>query len=261
MFFESKIQVLVLILIVFSIDVIPFVLAEEEDEEEMSDNILSKYSSENLTLVTNSESEQWENSFENEIDSIWGHDIEIKSLNDGNDLYFLISWEDDTKSVDNPDGVVFFLETKKIVKPMILKEEHDEEEYEIHVLPEIQVTVNEEIWKWESDGTEDDNILVNAEWKNNRWNVALGKKMITDKLGEIKMGETTDAFLKVAVWDGDQNQTFVNIEEEDIPELRLLVLPEINSNPKDIYVWSAILAVGTGSFLIAEIRKHQRMEA
>ena len=259
MFFKHKIHVLMLIVIVFSIGVIPFVVAEEEDEEERGDNILSKYSSENLTLVTDNESEQWENSFESEIDSIWSHEIEIKSLNDGNDLYFLISWEDDTKSDDNPDGVVFFLETKKIVKPMILKEEHDEEE--IHVIPETQVTVNEEMWKWESDGTESDNILVNAEWKNNRWNVALEKKMIVDKLGEIKMGETTEAFLKVAVWDGNQNQSFVNIEEEDIPELRLVVLPEINSTPKDIYVWSAILAVGTGSFLIVEIRKHQRVEA
>ena len=95
-----------------------------------------------------------------------------------------------------------------------------------------------------------------------RWYVECCSKreLIVDEIGEIEMGEQTKVFLKVAVWDGDKNQSFDSLDKNSIPELQLLVLPEINSFPKDIYVWSAILAIGTGSFLIAEIKKHQEVE-
>jgi len=175
----------------------------------------------------------------------------------------LISWEDNTKSVEkNPDGLSLILETKKIVKPMSFKEiDEDDEEYESHEnKADTQVTINEETWMWNANSTPSNEIFANAQWINGKWNVVVEKQLIVDGIGEIEMGEQTKVFLKVAVWDGEKNQSFDNLDKDAIPELELLVLPEINSYPKDIYVWSAILAVGTGSFLMAEIKKHQRVE-
>lgn len=213
--------------------------------------------------MTDSESEQWENSLENEIDSLWGHEIEIKSLNNGHDLFFLISWEDDTKSLDaNPDGLLLLLETKEIEMTKLFEEiedEEDKEEYETVDTTDTQVTVDEETWMWQSDGTTSPEIFVNSEWEDNKWNVVIEKKSIVDEIGEIEMGKKTEVFLKVVVWDGAKNQSFDN-QEEIIPEFELLVLPEINSQPRDIYVWSAILAIGTGSFIISEIKKHQKVK-
>lgn len=260
--FEHKMYLgfsLILLLIGFA----PHILAEEEEEEEeREDLILSKFSSSIMSLVTDDESDQWTNSFENEIDSLWEHEIEIKSLNNGHDLFFLISWEDDTKSIGSDlDGLLLVLETKEIEKPKLFEEiedEEDEEEYETINTTDTQVTVTEETWMWNSDGTTSPEISVNSKWENNKWNVVLEKKSIVDEIGEIEMGKKTEVFLKVAVWDGNQKQ-LIDDQKENIPEFELLVLPEINSQPSDIYVWSAILAVGTGSFLVAEIKKHQKV--
>ncbi len=259
MIIGNKKVVLGFTLIVFLIGLTPHILAEEE--EEIEDLILSRFSSDDLKLVTDDISEQWKNSFETKIDSVWDHEIEIKSLNNGHDLFFLISWEDDTKSIErNPDGLSLILETKKIVKPMTFKVNEDEE-YETHEnAADIQITINKEFWMWKSDGTTNNDIFVNAQWINGKWNVMIERKLIVDKIEEIEMGEQTKVFLKVAVWDGEKNQSFDSLDKKTIPELDLLVLPEINSYPKDIYVWSVILAVGTGSFIIAEIKKHQRVE-
>jgi len=263
MIFGNKKYVLGLILFVFLISLIPDVIAEEEEDEEGEGLLLSRFSLEDLKLVTESESGQWKDSFENEIDSLWDHEIEIKSLNNGKDIFFLISWEDDTKSVEkNPDGLSLILETKKIEKPMIFKEveKEDKEKYESQDMAETEVTTNEESWIWQADGTVSKEIFANAEWSNNKWNVVVEKKLIVDEIGEIKMGVKTEAFLKVAVWDGEKTQSFDSLEKGDIPEVELVVLPEINSHPKDIYVWSIILTVGMGSFLIAEVKKHQKVK-
>jgi len=261
----NKKSVLGFTLIVLVIGLTPHILAEEEEEEEREDLILSRFSSDDLKLVTDDESEQWANSYETEIDSSWDHDIEIKSLNNGHDLFFLISWEDDTPSVDATlDGLSLILETKEIVKPMTFRVEEDEEgeeEYETHNdTTDIQTTVNEETWVWQADDSTSPNIFVNAEWIHDKWNVVVKRELIVDEIGEIEMGEQTKVFLKAAVWDGNKNQSFDSLDKNSIPELQLLVLPEINSYPKDIYVWSAILAVGTGSFLISEIKKHRKVE-
>jgi len=262
---ENKKFVLGFTLIVLLIGLTPHILAEEEGEEEREDLILSRFSSDDLKLVTDDESEQWLNSYETEIDSSWDHEIEIKSLNNGHDLFFLISWVDDTNSVNqNFDGLSLILETKEIEKSMTFKIEEDEEyeeEYETHNdTTDIQTTINEETWVWQTDNSTSPDIFVNAEWIHDKWNVVVKRELIVDEIGEIKMGEQTKVFLKVAVWDGNKNQSFDSLDKDNIPELELLVLPEINSFPKDIYVWSAILAIGTGSFLISEIKKHQEVE-
>jgi len=265
MVIENKKFVLGFALIMLVIGLIPHILAEEDDEEEREDLILSRFSSDDLKLVTDDESEQWTNSFETEIDSTWDHEIKIKSLNNGHDLFFLISWTDDTKSVEkNPDGLSLILETKEIEKSMAFKVEEDEEyeeEYETHEdTTDIQISINEETWVWQADDSTNTEIFVNTEWVNGKWNVVMKKESIVDEIGEIEMGEQTEVFLKVAVWDGEKNQSLDSLDRDDIPVLELLVLPEINSFPKDIYVWSTILAIGTGSFLISEIKKHQKVE-
>ncbi len=265
MIFKNETFVLGFTLIVFLISLTPHILAEEEEDEEGNDLILSRFSSDGLKLVTDSESEQWQNSFENENDSTWDHEIKIKSLNNGHDIFFLISWEDDTKSVEkNPDGLSLILETKKTEKLMTFKVEEDEkykEEYETHEdTTGTEVSTNEESWIWQADGTTSNEIFANAEWINGKWNVAIERKLIVDEIGDIEIGQKTESFLKIAVWDGEKNQSFDILETKDIPELKLAALPEINSYPKDVYVWSGIIVVGTGSFLIAEVKKHQKVK-
>lgn len=258
MVFENKLFLgLILILL---ISVTPVVMAEEEDEEEREDVILSKFSSDQHVL--DGGFDMWEDLPESEFDSSWDHEIEIKSFNNGKDIFFFISWEDDTKSVDkNPDGLSLILETKRIEKPMIFKVEEDEEEYETHEdIIDTQVTINEESLVWQADDTTSNEIVTNAEWANDRWNVIIQRKGIVSEIGEIEMGKKIESFLEIAVWDGNKGQSSNSLEKEEVPELELLVLPEINSYPKDIYVWSTIIAVGTGSFFISEIKKHQKVK-
>lgn len=254
-----------LFLLVFLISNAQYVIAEEE-EEELEDIILSKFSS-NVQQIQTMTSEEWEDAFENEFDSALDHEIEVKSLNDGENLFFLISWKDDTKSMEEKtDGMMALLEVTKIEKPTRVEEyEEEDEEDEVEEkevmtpgIPKTEITEDEFLWKWESDGKTSGDIFVNAFYEDDKWSILLEKKSIASTLGDIEENEIIDAVIKIAVWDGDKNQSFTSIEEYDIPGLKLQVLPEINSQPKDIYVWSSILAIGTGVFIITEIRKHEK---
>lgn len=61
--------------------------------------ILSKYKSGNIQLVPNPENKQWkELSSEENIQSIFGHNITINLLNNHTHLFFLLSWDDNSNT-------------------------------------------------------------------------------------------------------------------------------------------------------------------
>jgi hypothetical protein len=86
----------------------------EEGEEAEELLILSRYVKSDVELIIDPESEQWEQSFENDVESIWGHEIFVKALNNGTHVFFLLSWFDPTRAaegmVTEADGAALIFE-------------------------------------------------------------------------------------------------------------------------------------------------------
>ena len=77
--------------------------SEEKEEDHKSSEehliVLSKYKDGNIQLVPNPEDRQWkELSSEVDIQSIFGHKVSVNSLNNGTHLFFLLSWNDHSKT-------------------------------------------------------------------------------------------------------------------------------------------------------------------
>lgn len=68
------------------------------------------------------------------------------------------------------------------------------------------------------------------------------------------MGENKEGFLKIAVWDGSEGQSFAQIDPETITHLGLYILPYIDFYPKDGFVWLSILSVGLIIFSYKELK-------
>jgi len=239
-------------LIVFAIS-FPLQVFSHGDEEELEEElfILSRFIDGNIELSTNSE--QWEKSFEIDYDSKWEHDISVKSLNNGTNVYFLLSWEDPTKGDDlkTRDGVSIIFESK----PDSI-EEH-----------EIENTENgdeiNEIWRWDASKPNDSSdIILDATWENQKWDVLFGRSVSTSEQDKItfESGIKQEGFLKIVVWDGSAGESIEQIDEEDLPHADFILLPWIDTYPKDVFVWSALLVVGAVSFLFVERKLHFKKE-
>jgi hypothetical protein len=76
--------------------------SEEKEDHKPSEEhliVLSKYKDGNIQLVLNPEDKQWkELSSEVDIQSIFGHKVSVNSLNNGTRLFFLLSWNDHSKT-------------------------------------------------------------------------------------------------------------------------------------------------------------------
>src|SRR5919108_6094607 len=76
--------------------------SEEKEDHKPSEEhliVLSKYKDGNIQLVPNSEDKQWkELSSEVDIQSIFGHKVSVNSLNNSTHLFFLLSWNDHSKT-------------------------------------------------------------------------------------------------------------------------------------------------------------------
>ncbi|HEX9319788.1 MAG TPA: hypothetical protein VF884_12720, partial [Nitrososphaeraceae archaeon] len=63
--------------------------------------IISKYIEGPVIMKANPELDQWKQSFETHIKSMWRHDIAVRTINNGTHIFFLISWYDPTVNDTN----------------------------------------------------------------------------------------------------------------------------------------------------------------
>jgi len=222
----------------------------EKDEYDKEVFVLSQFVNGNIELSKSSE--QWSDSFEKDFDSIWDHDISVKSLNNGTHVFFLLSWEDSTKDDvgEINDGAIIIIKSK-----LENASEHDE----IENVENIE-GINE-VWRWDSSNPEESSdIILDSSWENQKWTVIFGRSVLTSEHDKISFepGVKQEDFMEIAVWDGSLDESFEQIE--DLPHADFILLPEINSSPKDVFVWSALLVVGAVSFLFVERKLHYKKE-
>lgn len=236
----------------------------EESEEAEELLILSRYNKGNIELVTDPESEQWEQSFEKDIESMWEHEISVKTLNNGTHIFFLLSWGDTTKAMgdmNKADGAAVIFET---TLPEQEEKDH-EEEIETKTEEEVVEREAEDVWYWSTamiEGLRNEGVITKAEWKDEQWNVLIGRQISLDAedVVSFQTGIREEGFVKFVVWDGSSVESFEQIEDEELPHADFVLLPEIEVYPKDVYVWSGVLAGGAIVFLFVERRLYRQKE-
>ena len=260
--------------------------------------VISKYKDGNIELIPNSQDKQWaELSSKIEIQSIFGHKILVNSLNNSTHLFFLLSWNDRTPN-DNPnalkaatnnkssirtDGAEIIFESRQEKSALMMnsktsaganKKNISIDYNKVQFIPHENST-----WYWSSPRNASLNankgeIISTGEWKNNQWNVLIGKRISnstsSNKSGHnenisslFQIGILQKAFVRFAVWDGakgESNEKIMTINYNDsdkiLPHADFILLPSLNIHPPDVYMWSGILIVGVVLFVILEIRLH-----
>ncbi len=238
-----------ILLIVFTISFPLQIYGHGEDVELEELFILSRFIDGNIDLSPSSE--QWEKSFEKDYDSKWDHDISVKSLNNGTNVYFLLSWDDSTKGDDVKirDGASIIFE---------LQSEGVDEQVENIKNDELN-----EIWSWDASNSDDlSDMILDTTWENQKWNVLFGRSVLTSGQDVItfESGIKQEGFIKIVVWDGSAGETVEQIDEENLSHADFILLPFIDTYPKDVFVWSALLVVGAVSFIFVERKLHFKKE-
>ena len=131
------------------------------------------------------------------------------------------------------------------------------------------------IWLWSALTSNVNNLsnkgvtTTRAEWKNSQWHVLIGRPISSDSTSNtnnnskisLRNGILEKDFIKFAVWDGEKGETIDQVlrvnENDKLPHADFILLPSLNTHPRDVYVWSAILVVGVVLFVILEIRLHK----
>lgn len=237
------------ILVIISVISVPLQVFAHGDDDESSDEtlILSRFVDGNIELSL--QSEQWEQSFEKDFDSMWEHDISVKSLNNGTDVYFLLSWEDSTKENNRgeSDGAMIAFESSSDGI-----QEHEE--------MEKNDSINE-VWVWEYNKSDVPSYtFLDSMWEEQKWSVLFGRSIFTSGPDKniFESGIKKEQFIGLAVWDGSEGESFEKID--DFPHADFILLPKIDTYPKDVFAWSALLVVGAVSFLFVERKLHLKKE-
>jgi hypothetical protein len=119
-----------------------------------------------------------------------------------------------------------------------------------------------EIWSWDASKPNNSKVIIDVTWENQKWGVLFGRSVSALEQGKItfESGIKQDDFIKIVVWDGSAGESIEQIEEEDLPHGNFILLPWIDTYPKDVFVWSALLVVGAVSFLFVERKLHFKKE-
>lgn len=244
-----------LILILFFISLfVPIQAFGHVEEEENEGIILSKYFSGSLSNIPDPESDQWEQSYEIEIESEWEHEVFLKTLNNGTHTSFLLSWNDSTVDDElfSSDGAALILENE---------EEHDHENNDEF---DSSKPEQKEIWVWDASSK---NVISTeqfssySQWNDGNWNVIFERKIGSGDIDKsVLIPGVKQGLLKLVVWDATKGESFELIDDEKLEHSDLVLLPEIEIYPKDAFVWSALLIAGAFSFVMVERRLHTKME-
>ena len=240
---------------------------EVKDENESL--ILSGFMAGDINLSTNSTTEQWRESFDYHVKSLWGHDISVRTVNNGTHIFFLLSWNDPTtvnitkKGVEESvrqqtmagetDGLAIIFE-RLVERP--LKQEQPNLRVEAEPGQEIK-----DSWYWSTKSPTGAGITIKAEEYNGNWNVVMGREIQSksENVSSISFqpGVREEGFVKFVVWDGSKGESLEQINDETLPHYDFMLLPEINIYPKDVYIWSTVLVAGAVLFLFVEQRLYK----
>lgn len=196
--------------------------------------IQSRYVKGNIAFTTDPRVGMWSQSFNYDITTEWEHKISVRTLNNGTHIFFLLSWPDSSGSDDkNYDGAEITFE----------KEETNSEDH----------------LSWNS-GNEavNEKIIQKAKWNDGQWNLLLGRNTTLENGIEFSQGTREEGFIKFVVWDGAKGESVEKIDAEKLEYFDFIMLPYINTYPKDGYVWSAILVTGATTFLVVEQRIYKK---
>ncbi len=225
--------------------------------------ILSKYHDGNIDSA-NPQSEEWmmQPSYTETVQSLWDHDINVTSINNGTHLYFLLSWDDNSSSSAN-DGAAIIFEKGE---PASATSSSSTSIAAAATNSNESMQETKAVWYWSNNNNNNESngsqgLFTASKYDNGHWNVLMGKKITNSNNNNninntitFTPGEREEGFIKFVVWDGAKNQSFSQVNDENLTHLDFLLLPRIDTQPKDVYVWAGIIVVGAASFIALELR-------
>ena len=195
--------------------------------------IQSRYVNGDIVFATDPRVGLWSQSFHYDITTEWGHEVSVRSLNNGTHIFFLLSWPDSSGYGKKYDGAEITFENEE--------------------------TNSEDHLDWNSgNGIVNDKVISRAEWSNGQWHLLLGRTTSLENGIEFSPGTREESFIKFLVWDGSNGESIENVDAEKLTHFDFIMLPYIDTYPKDVYVWSAILAAGSVVFLVIEQRLYRK---
>lgn len=195
--------------------------------------IQSRYIKGDITFTTDTRVGVWSQSFHYDMATEWEHKISVRTLNNGTHVFFLLSWPDssgpDSKKYDGAE-ITF---------------ENEETNSEDHLV-------------WNSGNKIIDNKAISeAKWSDGQWYLLLGRSTSLENGIEFSSGIREEGFIKFIVWNGSNGESIENIDAEKLTHFDFIMLPYIDTYPKDAYVWSTILVTGAVVFLVVEQRLYK----
>jgi hypothetical protein len=203
--------------------------------------IQSDYFSGNLALTTDPGSQQWKQASENNIKSLWGHEITVRSLNNGSKILFLLSWPAGEKS---SGAAVMFEEPN-------------------------------DVWVWntgavtpEQKASQDEGVITKVQWNNGYWNVVFDRQIQPQNKGNVTFsnGIMEKGWIKFTVWDGSKKgESFTNINDDMLVHSNFVLLSYNDIQRNDTSLWLGLIIVAGGSmvfiFIELSIRKSRKIHA
>jgi hypothetical protein len=245
--------------------------------------ILSKYFTGDIALITDPKSQQWRQSFEKHVQSLWGHEISIRTINNGTYIFFLLSWHDPANEVGDGAAIIFQIPTVQESEEVSQETQPLEEKTNSNI-SNTESTIGREsndTWYWSMGqaatksasspsiktktaiapaeqraiaASYNEGVITKGEWNNNGWNVLIGRA-IQPKNGNgnstaisFHTGVREESFVKFVVWDNSKGESFMQAMDKELPHSDFILLPDVTVYPKDVYVWSGILAAGAVLF-------------
>ncbi len=157
--------------------------------------------------------------------------IELAALANRTDLLLRLSWEDPAR--DATDGAAVFFEGAE-----------------------------ESPWSWSpaaAQGGPGAGVVSAAEWKEGRWTVFLGRRLVLESSPVVfRREEPMRDFVKVAVWDGGSGGKIGDFDPEGLEHINLLLLPRMDSQTVDTLVAGGFLLFMAVYFAYAEIQRHKK---
>ena len=239
------------------------ILGNTDEIEKHGENeplILSHFIPGHIDLSADPTVPQWKGSFESNVGSPWGHDVSVRTINNGSHIFFLLSWSDPTilqtgteaKVQKETDGSAIIFE-RQVERPL------NEEQSNLGV--EGEPAEEKDSWYWSTKSPTSAGIITNAEEHNGNWNVVIGREVQgkSENKSSISFqpGVREEGFVKFVVWDGSKGESLEQINDETLTHYDFILLPEINIYPKDVYIWSAVLAASAVLFLFVEQRLYK----
>ena len=119
-----------------------------------------------------------------------------------------------------------------------------------------------DVWIWNAGATNENNesVITKAQWNNGYWNVIFSRELQPKNQSNVSFntGIKEIGWIKFVVWDGTKGKSFAKINVEMLIHSDFVLLPEIDIHPKDVFVWSGMLAAGGVLFLIVELRIYKK---